>query len=55
VIAALLAAFLLIAVAYHHQMAVAGNPGRHRETPTHPGWEVDLDELVSLHRTPHHS
>jgi len=50
VIAILLAALLLlIATAYHHQMAVAGNPGRHRETPTHPGWETDLSALGSLH------
>lgn len=41
---------LLITVAYHHQMAVAGNPGRHRETHTHPGWETDLSALVSLRR-----
>jgi hypothetical protein len=48
--AALVTTLLLIAAAYHHEMAVAGNPGRHRETPTHPGWETNLDDLVSLHR-----
>jgi hypothetical protein len=44
------ALLLLIAAAYHHQMAIAGNPGRHRETPTHPGWETDLSTLISLRR-----
>lgn len=48
--AAMVTALLILAGAYHHQMAVAGNPGRHRETPTHPGWETDLSTLVSLHR-----
>lgn len=47
----LLAAFLLIAAAYHHEMAVAGNPGRHREAPTHPGWETNFADLVSLRRS----
>jgi hypothetical protein len=51
VIPALLAGLLLlIATAYHHQMAVAGNPGRHRETPTHEGWETDFSALGSLRR-----
>lgn len=48
--AGLVAALLLLAAAYHHEMAVAGNPGRHRETPQHPGWETDLSTLVSLRR-----
>jgi hypothetical protein len=48
--AAMVTALLILAGAYHHQMAVASNPGRHRETPTHPGWETNLDDLVSLRR-----
>lgn len=49
-IPSLVIALLLLAAAYHHEMAVAGNPGRHRETPQHPGWETNLDDLVALHR-----
>jgi hypothetical protein len=50
VVLGLVTALLLIAAAYHHEMAVAGNPGRHREQRTHPGWETDYRQLVSLRR-----
>ncbi len=46
--AALLGALLLLAAAYLRQMAVAGNPGRHRELPQHPGWESEPEDLESL-------
>jgi hypothetical protein len=54
VIPGLLAALLLaLAAAYLRQMAVAGNPGRHREPPQHPGWESEPEDLESLQGARH--